>query len=126
MANAKNVKLKKRKSQAEKNNTCHDCGCLIKFKGDQIENGHHLVYQVDGNKIGILKCKKCYQKNPALTNFRSCEVYSRVVGYLRPVQQWNDGKQLEYKKRKEYKIKKLNKDNKKNCPCGCDQVCREF
>ncbi len=27
---------------------------------------------------------------------KSCEVYSRVVGYLRPVEQWNDGKQAEY------------------------------
>jgi len=26
----------------------------------------------------------------------SCEVYSRVVGYLRPVDQWNDGKQAEF------------------------------
>lgn len=26
----------------------------------------------------------------------SCEVYSRVVGYLRPVKQWNKGKQEEY------------------------------
>lgn len=25
-----------------------------------------------------------------------CEVYSRVVGYLRPVDQWNDGKQSEF------------------------------
>lgn len=25
-----------------------------------------------------------------------CEVYSRVVGYLRPVSQWNDGKQAEF------------------------------
>jgi anaerobic ribonucleoside-triphosphate reductase len=25
-----------------------------------------------------------------------CEVYSRVVGYLRPVDQWNDGKQAEF------------------------------
>jgi ribonucleoside-triphosphate reductase len=28
------------------------------------------------------------------------EVYSRVVGYLRPVQQWNDGKQAEFTMRK--------------------------
>ena len=33
-----------------------------------------------------------------------CEVYSRVVGYLRPVQQWNDSKQAEYKDRKVYKV----------------------
>ncbi len=32
------------------------------------------------------------------------EVYSRVVGYLRPVQQWNEGKRAEFKKRNHYKI----------------------
>ncbi len=31
---------------------------------------------------------------------RECEVYSRVVGYLRPVNQWNKGKQQEYKMRR--------------------------
>jgi len=34
-----------------------------------------------------------------------CEVYSRIVGYLRPVSQWNDGKTAEFSKRKTYKIK---------------------
>lgn len=29
-----------------------------------------------------------------------CEVYSRVVGYLRPVKQWNKGKQAEFSHRK--------------------------
>ena len=33
-----------------------------------------------------------------------CEVYSRVVGYFRPVQQWNEGKQEEFKKRKGYAL----------------------
>ncbi|MDP8255836.1 MAG: anaerobic ribonucleoside-triphosphate reductase [Candidatus Alcyoniella australis] len=28
-----------------------------------------------------------------------CEVYSRVVGYYRPVQQWNPGKQTEFAQR---------------------------
>ncbi len=31
-----------------------------------------------------------------------CEVYSRVVGYLRPVSQWNAGKQAEYSLREMY------------------------
>jgi ribonucleoside-triphosphate reductase len=31
-----------------------------------------------------------------------CEVYSRVVGYLRPVSQWNEGKQAEYVERETY------------------------
>ena len=34
----------------------------------------------------------------------ACEVYSRVVGYLRPVDQWNEGKQAEFRNRKTYKV----------------------
>jgi len=33
-----------------------------------------------------------------------CEIYSRVVGYFRPVQFWNSGKQQEFKERKTVKI----------------------
>jgi ribonucleoside-triphosphate reductase len=43
------------------------------------------------------ECPQCTIKQP-------CEVYSRVVGYLRPVQQWNTGKKEEYAKRKTFKI----------------------
>jgi ribonucleoside-triphosphate reductase len=32
----------------------------------------------------------------------NCEVYSRVVGYLRPVNQWNNGKQAEFNQRKTF------------------------
>ena len=34
-----------------------------------------------------------------------CEIYSRVVGYLRPVSFWNDGKREEFKLRKTFKVK---------------------
>ena len=34
-----------------------------------------------------------------------CEIYSRVVGYLRPVSNWNDAKQEEFKNRKTYVVK---------------------
>ncbi|OPY13363.1 MAG: Anaerobic ribonucleoside-triphosphate reductase [Syntrophus sp. PtaU1.Bin005] len=33
-----------------------------------------------------------------------CEIYSRVVGYLRPVKQWNKGKQQEFSLRREYAV----------------------
>ena len=33
-----------------------------------------------------------------------CEIYSRVVGYLRPLKQWNRGKQEEFKVRKMFKV----------------------
>lgn len=32
-----------------------------------------------------------------------CEVYSRIVGYLRPVQAWNDGKKQEFGERVTFK-----------------------
>ena len=37
------------------------------------------------------------------------EIYSRIVGYLRPVNQWNEGKQAEFSMRSRYKIE----------PCAC-------
>lgn len=33
-----------------------------------------------------------------------CEVYSRVVGYLRPIQNWNDGKQQEFADRQVFRV----------------------
>ena len=31
-----------------------------------------------------------------------CEIYSRVVGYIRPVEQWHNGKQAEFSDRKKF------------------------
>ena len=35
-----------------------------------------------------------------------CEVYSRVVGYLRPIQNWNEGKKQEFKDRQTYRLER--------------------
>ena len=35
---------------------------------------------------------------------KKTEVYSRITGYYRPVQNWNDGKSQEYKDRKTYQV----------------------
>ena len=83
---------------------CHDCKKGIEVKNEELQNGTVLVFDDNGEKINIVKCNDCYDKNPTLNNFRKCEVYSRVVGYIRPVAQWNEGKQEEYKDRKMYKI----------------------
>ena len=84
---------------------CHDCKRKIEIKNKEIKDGVLLEYENDGKKIFVLKCNECFQLNPSLANFQKCEVYSRIVGYLRPVQQWNIGKQEEFKERKEYKVK---------------------
>lgn len=33
-----------------------------------------------------------------------CEVYSRIVGYIRPIQNWNAGKRQEFYDRKTYRV----------------------
>ena len=36
-----------------------------------------------------------------------CEVYSRVVGYIRPISNWNVGKEAEFKDRKTFETSNL-------------------
>ena len=43
----------------------------------------------------VYKCPECGSKT---------EVYSRITGYYRPVQNWNDGKSQEFADRKEYNL----------------------
>ena len=59
------------------------------------------------NKISELK------KEMADVHGSKCEVYSRVVGYLRPVQNWNKGKKEEFEMRKNMNVACT-------CGCGCD------
>ena len=42
------------------------------------------------------------EKSTCPTCSKDCEIYSRVVGYLRPVSQWNAGKQEEFKLRETF------------------------
>lgn len=86
----------------EANKVCHDCRKDIIVNEELIENGVYLTYEHAGEKINIFKCNDCFAKSHALNNFQSCEVYSRVVGYIRPVQQWHKGKRQEYTERKEF------------------------
>jgi len=56
-----------------------------------------------------------------------CEVYSRIVGYLRPVQNWNKGKQQEWKDRKTYSINRTGERIARGATgmgsgCGTDQA----
>lgn len=36
-----------------------------------------------------------------------CEIYSRVVGYYRPLDNWNNGKKEEYNERVEFDEEKI-------------------
>ena len=53
----------------------------------------------------------------------SAEVYSRITGYYRPVQNWNAGKTQEYKERKTYDVAHSHLDPVKHpkAACGCGE-----
>ena len=91
---------------------CHDCGKDIEIENEELVNGVMLSYKdSNGDVIKALKCNDCYLKDKSLKNFRKCEVYSRVVGYIRPIRQWNLGKKEEFNQRKEFIVEKNS--------CGC-------
>lgn len=75
---------------------CHDCEKSI------VSGVKFMEYVSHGETYA--KCAECYASDPVLRNFRETEVYSRVVGYIRPVKQWNKGKQAEYGDRREFSI----------------------
>ena len=45
---------------------------------------------------GLTRCNECGAKLTIV------ETYSRVVGFLTPVENWHDGKQAEFKDRKKF------------------------
>ena len=64
----------------------------------------------------VYTCPECGEKT---------EVYSRITGYYRPVQNWNDGKSQEYKHRKVYTPAKFGKElvSRKNTPAAEIKSC---
>ncbi|MBQ6727405.1 MAG: ribonucleoside triphosphate reductase [Clostridia bacterium] len=49
---------------------------------------------------------------------KTTEVYSRITGYYRPVQNWNDGKRAEFADRKVYDVANSHFSAKENAACG--------
>jgi anaerobic ribonucleoside-triphosphate reductase len=46
-----------------------------------------------------MKVNKSAEAKIAVKRAVPCEVYSRIVGYLRPTGAWNDGKRQEFRER---------------------------
>lgn len=91
---------------------CWDCGQEI-CKGEDFmpyyeERGNCTLVVEEEKKQAFVKCRACHTKDPQL-HFQKCEVFSRIVGYIRPIQQWNPGKTQEWKDRVVYKVDALGK-----------------
>ncbi len=52
------------------------------------------------------KCPKCNE---------DCEVFTRIVGYIRPLKQWNEGKMAEYDVRKTFNVEKASAREQSQC-----------
>ena len=61
--------------------------------------------------------KMSENKNENKCNMET-EVYSRIVGYFRPIKNWNDGKKEEFKHRIMFNEQKA-LDGKINVKCEC-------
>ncbi len=94
--------LHKDGEKAEFAGSCHDCGRGVKVASQKAPEGK---LRIEGGAVyetreGLFfKCDECFNREKTLKNHRECEVYSRIVGYLRPISQWNTGKLSEYDKR---------------------------
>ena len=68
----------------------------------------------------VYTCPECGEKT---------EVYSRITGYYRPVQNWNDGKSEEFKNRKTYdaenSVLKHEGPQEEKCACSCEEQVQE-
>jgi len=87
---------------------CHDCGsevCVIteRTSETEIQITGGALYDTENDGV-FFKCDACFAKDRKLHNYRAINVYSRVVGYLTPINQWNDGKRAEFHQRKMFKV----------------------
>jgi hypothetical protein len=54
---------------------------------------------------------------------QKCEVFSRIVGYYRPVELWNEGKKEEFEARKEFlESKAMERELSLKAGCPCEAV----
>jgi len=86
---------------------CCDCGREVTVEAVLKEDGIHIeggaVFEPERNRF-FVKCDDCYARNKMLTDYQACEVFARVVGYYRPVQNWNDGKKAEFSDRADFNL----------------------
>jgi hypothetical protein len=93
---------------------CHDCGKPVRVTAEK--DGTGVIFRPQdgargcspeistGENVYFVKCAECYEKDPVIRNYNPTEVYTRVVGYYRPVSAFNEGKKAEYADRKVFNL----------------------
>lgn len=89
---------------------CMDCRSLVLVTATQDDEETTIVggavFHWHSPTEYLMKCDGCYEKNPVFNP--KTQVYSRVVGFLTPVQNWNNGKKAEWKSRKTFTVESMN------------------
>lgn len=88
---------------------CMDCEEEFILKLERVnETSIKISNGVIGKRgdIYMCKCQDCFDKNDHFGS--KTEVYSRVVGYLRPIENWNLAKKDEFHLRKPYIVDEKN------------------
>lgn len=98
-----------KKPELEFNAICHDCKGGVQIATTLSDDGkltidNGAIWKIEGIDKPFFKCPECLEKDSTLRNYQPCEVYTRVCGYLRPVKQFNKGKQEEFRQRKNYSL----------------------
>lgn len=90
---------------------CNDCGeefiaTLTRVSETELEIENAIIgvrkSKSDFADRYVFKCPDCYEKDDYFGD--ECDIYSRVVGFMRPVSSWNNAKREEFKKRVVYKM----------------------
>lgn len=83
------------------------CAAFVK----KVAEGNHLPYFTITPTFSICPTHGYLRGEIAScpTCMGACEIWSRIVGYFRPVDQWNKGKKSEYKDRIEYRLEAAGK-----------------
>jgi hypothetical protein len=79
---------------------------LIIFKNAlEVEGNGGMIVGKAWDDRPMFKCSECLERDNGMISPTKCEVFTRVCGYLRPIQGFNPGKKEEFNDRKTYNIK---------------------
>jgi hypothetical protein len=87
---------------------CQSCSKEVKVivwkKDMEVEGTGGVIVGQELDAYPEFKCLECLERDGGRISPQRCEIFSRVVGYLRPIQGWNKGKREEFAMRTNYKL----------------------
>lgn len=83
---------------------CKEDVNVLYFSDGEVEGNGGIIVGDGWDSKPEFKCSKCLEQDGNQISPTRTEVFSRVCGYLRPVQAYNPGKKAEFADRQNYKF----------------------